>query len=455
MSKTTVASRFHLSLNVVGAAQYRELRREANERKQRGKMKQRRHITFVLFLLLTDFRSKLLQPLLLNLAEAVFVSFAHLLKLHEILLFFVKDVVTDDESENFTSDLNSPDKLLRPSTTELRRTFALLAEAKGVAGLGKAGGDSQGGSDKAGQQVPPEVYNALTYAGTAFLFTLSVPLILYGLNKLLNKIEDCFGCGPSSKKSKQKQTVTKQKQSNKTKNQQQIYSVTSSKPHLMYEQMSRQYQKNSSSRIVSMSSDEDDQLSCSDNKHSQQKLHEQYSNHQSQLFNAAINGSIDIASSANVNNNSSNHLTHSITATTTPTTAITATAAATTTKTGPISQQMHQQQTQHANSCAITLPFDTNPFAMDPLNRAMESNNNSNNNDDSNNNSNNDFNNVTTLAHKPPIGTQIDIQHPNRNQQLQHDGNNITKLYQGVSVNINNGLKSQPYIMSSSSPMRM
>lgn len=77
------------------------------------------------------------------------------------------------------------------------------AEAKGVAGMGKVGGDAVGGSDKAGQQVPPEVYIALTYAGTAFLFTLSVPLILYGLNKLLNKIEDCFGCGPSSRKAKQ------------------------------------------------------------------------------------------------------------------------------------------------------------------------------------------------------------------------------------------------------------
>lgn len=85
-------------------------------------------------------------------------------------------------------------------------SFLLVADAKGVAGLGKAGGDSTGGSDKAGQQVPPEVYNALTYAGTAFLFTLSVPLILYGLNKLLNKIEDCFGCGPSSRKSKNKPT---------------------------------------------------------------------------------------------------------------------------------------------------------------------------------------------------------------------------------------------------------
>lgn len=80
--------------------------------------------------------------------------------------------------------------------------FLLLAEAKGVAGLGKAGQDGQGGSDKAGQQVPPEVYTALTYAGTAFLLTLAVPLVLYGLNKLLNKIEDCFGCGPSSKQNK-------------------------------------------------------------------------------------------------------------------------------------------------------------------------------------------------------------------------------------------------------------
>lgn len=78
----------------------------------------------------------------------------------------------------------------------------LPVEAKGVAGIGKAGGDGSGGVDKAGQQVPPEVYIALTYAGTAFLFTLSVPLILYGLNKLLNKIEDCFGCGPSSKRQK-------------------------------------------------------------------------------------------------------------------------------------------------------------------------------------------------------------------------------------------------------------
>jgi len=76
----------------------------------------------------------------------------------------------------------------------------LFAHAKGVAGLGKAGGDGQAGTDKGGQQVPPEVYIALTYAGTAFLFTLSVPLILYGLNKLLNKIEDCLGCGSSKKR---------------------------------------------------------------------------------------------------------------------------------------------------------------------------------------------------------------------------------------------------------------
>lgn len=78
--------------------------------------------------------------------------------------------------------------------------FPLIAEAKGVAGLGKAGGDSQGGSDKAGQQVPPEVYNALSYAGSIFLLILSVPFVCFGLNKLLNKIEDCFGCGPSSKR---------------------------------------------------------------------------------------------------------------------------------------------------------------------------------------------------------------------------------------------------------------
>lgn len=88
-------------------------------------------------------------------------------------------------------------------------SMLLFADAKGVAGLGKAGGDGTGGSDKAGQQVPPEVYNALTYAGTAFLFTLSAPFILYGLNKLLNKIEDCFGCGPSSKREKRRNNAAK------------------------------------------------------------------------------------------------------------------------------------------------------------------------------------------------------------------------------------------------------
>ena len=90
----------------------------------------------------------------------------------------------------------------------------VFVSAKGVAGLGKAGGDGQGGSDKSGQQVPPEVYIALTYAGTAFLFTLSVPLILYGLNKLLNKIEDCFGCGPSSRKEKLAQKQLEHQQQN-------------------------------------------------------------------------------------------------------------------------------------------------------------------------------------------------------------------------------------------------
>lgn len=105
---------------------------------------------------------------------------------------------------------------LRASTS-----FILFADAKGVAGLGKAGGDGTGGSDKAGQQVPPEVYSALTYAGTAFLFTLSVPLILYGLNKLLNKIEDCFGCGPSSRKEKQNKAKQLQIQNHQSQDQQQ------------------------------------------------------------------------------------------------------------------------------------------------------------------------------------------------------------------------------------------
>lgn len=97
------------------------------------------------------------------------------------------------------------DQILAPNharSSATARYSILLADAKGVAGLGKAGGDGQGGSDKAGQQVPPEVYKALSYAGSLFLLTLSVPLILYGLNKLLNEIEDCFGCGPSSAKEK-------------------------------------------------------------------------------------------------------------------------------------------------------------------------------------------------------------------------------------------------------------
>lgn len=131
----------------------------------------------------------------------------------------------------------------------------LLAEAKGVAGLGKAGSESQGGSDKAGQQVPPEVYIALTYAGTAFLFTLSVPLILYGLNKLLNKIEDCFGCGPSSKmektKIKQEQQQQQQQQqanSNKSNNSQEQFSPLRQQFHqnqqLHQQLMRQQYSKN-------------------------------------------------------------------------------------------------------------------------------------------------------------------------------------------------------------------
>lgn len=97
-----------------------------------------------------------------------------------------------------------PDLITNSYLSRREKSLFLYVEAKGVAGLGKAGGDGSAGSDKSGQQVPPEVYNALTYAGIAFLFTLSVPLILYGLNRLLNEIEDCFGCGPSSRKGKKK-----------------------------------------------------------------------------------------------------------------------------------------------------------------------------------------------------------------------------------------------------------
>lgn len=364
-------------------------------------------------------------------------------------LHFVKDVVSNVESEIYTSGSTFIDPFSARNVLPRGATI-LFAEAKGVAGLGKAGGDSQGGSDKAGQQVPPEVYNALTYAGTAFLFTLSVPLILYGLNKLLNKIEDCFGCGPSNKKSSNKKQATdNQRQANKTRNQQQIYTVTSSKPHLMYDPISGQLQNNGSSRIVSMSSDEDDQLSSSDNKHNQRKLHQQYSNHQSQLFTSAINGSIDNTNFPDVNNGNSNILTHSInsTSTLTPTASTAIQKAA---NVVPTPQRMHSQ-TKLTGSCGVTLPFDANPFSLDPSKRGTES-------VDSNNNinSNNDFNNDTATAYKPPIGAQMENQHINRNHQLQHDGNNVTKLYQDASVNINNGPKTQPFIMSSSSsPMRI
>lgn len=117
----------------------------------------------------------------------------------------------------------------KQKTNDVGSSFILLAEAKGVAGLGKAGGDGSAGSDKAGQQVPPEVYIALTYAAIAFLCTLSVPLILYFLNKLLNKIEDCFGCGPSSKKNGERDTKSLAKSSRHN----QISSSTSQKHRSM------------------------------------------------------------------------------------------------------------------------------------------------------------------------------------------------------------------------------
>lgn len=85
--------------------------------------------------------------------------------------------------------------------------IGLFVEAKGVAGLGKAGGDGSGGSDKPGQQVPPEVYSALGYAGLAFLSTLTLPLIIYCLNKILNKMEDCFGCKSSKNRDNKEETI--------------------------------------------------------------------------------------------------------------------------------------------------------------------------------------------------------------------------------------------------------
>lgn len=136
-----------------------------------------------------------------------------------ILIYIANDLIKNQSSihDNQIEFCKSNKSSLRLDSTSNYRSinyasqddktnsFILFVSAKGVAGLGKAGGDGSGGSDKAGQQVPPEVYNALTYAGSAFLLTLSVPLILYGLNKLLNRVEDCFGCGPSKRRQKRKE----------------------------------------------------------------------------------------------------------------------------------------------------------------------------------------------------------------------------------------------------------
>lgn len=138
-----------------------------------------------------------------------------------IFAFLLAEVLTSllfhcDNPSNILTNLEETTKLTSTITTttitswlqKLYQPPVIYAEAKGVAGLGKAGGDGTGGSDKAGQQVPPEVYNALSYAGSIFLLILSVPFVCFGLNKLLNKIEDCFGCGPSSQKEKQRQRLT-------------------------------------------------------------------------------------------------------------------------------------------------------------------------------------------------------------------------------------------------------
>lgn len=122
----------------------------------------------------------------------------------DLVDFICVDLLVKIEESHPNGECNVPNVPTtcynHPSRRIRRHEIITLADAKGVAGLGKAGGDGQGGSDKAGQQVPPEVYMALTYAGSLFLLTLSAPLILYSLNKLLNKILDCFGCGPSNKK---------------------------------------------------------------------------------------------------------------------------------------------------------------------------------------------------------------------------------------------------------------
>lgn len=386
--------------------------------------------------------------------------------------------------DSFSSDLTLPAiySLLWTTTAthnRPRRAAILSAEAKGVAGLGKAGGDSQGGSDKAGQQVPPEVYNALTYAGSAFLFTLSVPLILYGLNKLLNKIEDCFGCGPSSKsKSKVKQQA--QQKQKKQRQQQTISVVGSAKPVQHWNHstshLDRRFDKsdannnNSSCKIVSVSSDDDAELqmhNTSGHRHTttsqQQRLHEAYSNHQSQLFTAAINGSIDMMT-AGPANNANNNLNNNSFPHTPPTDACA-------NEPAPQASSPHNHSHNHnQNQSSPAMPFETHltgPFAMDiGLKKQQIS-------------ANNDT--QMTMAHNgsPQLmqPSALDhTSHQHQHQQSNHQAiqqaqqspqqcdnlaaNNLARVYQDTAVNIQHGFKTapqqqHPYIMSSCSPKQL
>ena len=207
-----------------------------------------------------------------------------------LLLFLAIPWLSADKRE-----VGREDRHLKGEVSSRTGPSLLFAEAKGVAGLGKAGGDGQGGSDKAGQQVPPEVYIALTYAGTLFLFTLSVPLILYGLNKLLNKIEDCFGCGPSNRREKMmKENLEGLDNKDKL-----------SEPRRRQQQQQQQQQQGF---LVNVSDGSPLERHLERNQYlHQQQMQQQYSkNHRSHAF-TSLNGSIN-GSSGTSNHNGNNNL---------------------------------------------------------------------------------------------------------------------------------------------------
>lgn len=81
-------------------------------------------------------------------------------------------------------------------TFQYRKYCILIsgAEAKGVAGIGRAQGGGSVLGDGEIQEVPAEVYEALKWTAAGFAGICSLPCWLYAFNKLLNVVEWLF-CG--------------------------------------------------------------------------------------------------------------------------------------------------------------------------------------------------------------------------------------------------------------------